>query len=81
MGSVEDVAPLVVFLVSDDSAAITGQTIGLGGDRLALWSYPDEVATVYRDGGWDADGIAKEFASHLTTNTQPYGMAMPEASK
>ena len=81
MGPVEDVAPLVVFLVSDDSADITGQTIGLGGDRLALWSYPEEVATVYRDGGWDADGVAKEFANHLTTSSQPYGMTMPEAPK
>jgi NAD(P)-dependent dehydrogenase (short-subunit alcohol dehydrogenase family) len=78
MGSVDDVAPLVVFLVSDESSEITGQTIGLGGDRLALWSYPDEVSTVFRDGGWDADGIADEFASHLGTMTQSYGISMPE---
>lgn len=78
MGSVDDVAPLVVFLASDDSADMTGQTIGLGGDRLALWSYPDEVATVFRDGGWDAEGIAAEFASRLGTMTQSFGIAMPE---
>lgn len=78
LGSVDDVAPLVVFLVSDESSEITGQTIGLGGDRLALWSYPDEVATVFRDGGWDADGVASEFADHLGALTQSYGIAMPE---
>jgi NAD(P)-dependent dehydrogenase (short-subunit alcohol dehydrogenase family) len=78
LGSVDDVAPLVVFLVSDESSEITGQTIGLGGDRLAIWSYPDEVATIFREGGWDADGIATEFADHLSALTQSYGIAMPE---
>jgi 3-oxoacyl-[acyl-carrier protein] reductase len=78
LGSVDDVAPLVVFLVSDESSEITGQTIGLGGERLAIWSYPDEVATVFRDGGWDADGIASEFADHLGALTQSYGIAMPD---
>ena len=78
MGSVDDVAPLIVFLASDESADITGQTIGLGGDRLALWSYPGEVATAFRDGGWDADGIAAEFAEHLRDLAQPFGISMPE---
>jgi 3-oxoacyl-[acyl-carrier protein] reductase len=78
LGSVDDVAPLVVFLVSDESAEITGQTIGLGGDRLALWSYPAEVATVFSEGGWDADAVASEFADHLGAMTQSYGIAMPE---
>lgn len=78
LGSVDDVAPLIVFLVSDESVDITGQTIGLGGDRLALWSYPDEVAAVFRDGGWDADGIAAEFAEHLGSRAQPYGITIPE---
>ena len=78
LGSVDDVAPLVVFLASDESSEITGQTIGLGGDRLALWSYPHEIATVFRDGGWDAAGVASEFARHLGAMSQPYGIAMSE---
>lgn len=78
MGSVSDVAPIVVFLASDESADITGQTIGLGGDRLALWSYPEEVAAVFRDGGWNAEDIAAEFASRLSAIQQSYGIAMPE---
>jgi 3-oxoacyl-[acyl-carrier protein] reductase len=77
-GSVDDDAPLVVFLVSDESSEITGQTIGLGGDRLALWSYPDEAATMFHDGGWDADGIARQFGGQLGAITQPYGISMPE---
>ena len=36
IGMPEDCAPLVVFLASDAASEITGQAIGLGGDRLTL---------------------------------------------
>ncbi|GAB3890979.1 SDR family oxidoreductase [Kibdelosporangium lantanae] len=61
MGTVEDVAPLIVFLASDRSAGITGQAIGIGGDRLALWSHPAEKAVRYADRGWTADAIAEAW--------------------
>jgi len=37
IGMPEDCAPLVVFLASDAASGITGQAIGLGGDRLTLF--------------------------------------------
>jgi NAD(P)-dependent dehydrogenase (short-subunit alcohol dehydrogenase family) len=77
-GTPEDVAGLVVFLASPAAAGITGQVIGLGGDRLALWSHPAEQAVAFADGGWSAEAIAeawpKEFAGHL----QPVGQHFPE---
>ena len=47
-GTPEDCAGLVVFLASDAAAAVTGQCIGIGGDKLALWSHPQEVARLTR---------------------------------
>ena len=41
LGTVEDVAELIVYLASDAAKGITGQAIGIGGDRLALWSPGD----------------------------------------
>jgi NAD(P)-dependent dehydrogenase (short-subunit alcohol dehydrogenase family) len=77
-GPPEDVAGLVVFLASQAADGITGQAIGLGGDRLALWSHPAEAAVAFADGGWDAQAIAdawpKEFAAHV----QPVGQQFPE---
>ena len=80
LGSVDDVAPLVVFLASDESAAITGQTIALGGDRLALWGYPAETAVAFNDGGWDVDSIGEEFAARLEGLAQPFGITFPDAA-
>jgi NAD(P)-dependent dehydrogenase (short-subunit alcohol dehydrogenase family) len=78
LGTVEDVASLVVFLASDASTDVTGQAIGIGGDKLALWSHPTEVATAYADGGWTADGIAQSWATGVGREPQSYGIAVPK---
>ena len=54
LGMPEDVAPLVVFLASDQAAGISGQCIGLGGDKLSLWSHPQEIHSAFRSGGSEA---------------------------
>lgn len=74
MGTAEDVAPLVVFLASDAAKEITGQCIGLGGDKLSLWSHPHEVSAAYRDGGWSADAIAEVWSSSVGSQLETYGI-------
>jgi len=61
-GTADDVAGLIAFLASDEAAGITGQAIGIGGDRLQLWSHPEPVATAYREGGWTYDALREGFA-------------------
>jgi len=72
-GSPEDAAGLIAFLASDAAAEITGQCIGIGGDRLSLWSHPQQVATAYADGGWSADAIADAWATTLGSQQQTVG--------
>lgn len=79
MGTPEDVASLLVFLASDASAEVTGQAIGIGGDKLALWAHPKEKATAYADGGWSADAIAASWASGVGAEPESYGIPLPEA--
>jgi NAD(P)-dependent dehydrogenase (short-subunit alcohol dehydrogenase family) len=67
-GTPSDAAGLVVFLASAASNGITGQAIGIGGDKLTIWSHPQELASAFRDGGWDADAISDawpDFAAHV----------------
>ena len=44
-GTSDDVAGLIAYLASDAAAGVTGQAIGIGGDRLQLWSHPEAVVT------------------------------------
>lgn len=74
LGTVEDVTGLITFLASDASKGITGQAIGVGGDKLALWSHPAEKAVAYADGGWTADAI--EAAWDFEPET--YGIPAPK---
>ena len=76
-GTPDDVAGLVVFLASASSDGVTGQAIGIGGDKLSLWTHPDEVAVAYRDGGWTADAIAEIWPTSLGRTPQPVGIPTP----
>jgi NAD(P)-dependent dehydrogenase (short-subunit alcohol dehydrogenase family) len=78
-GSPDDAAGLVTFLASDDAAGVTGQAIGIGGDRLALWSHPSEIVVEFADGaGWSADDITKAWATAFADNLQTVGQQLPE---
>jgi NAD(P)-dependent dehydrogenase (short-subunit alcohol dehydrogenase family) len=78
-GTPEDAAGLVVFLASAASADITGQAIGIGGDKLSLWSHPREVVAAYCDDGWSADAIAQAWPA-VADQTQSVGISGPEVS-
>lgn len=78
LGTVEDVTGLVTFLASDASAAITGQAIGVGGDRLALWAHPQEKKVELRDGGWNADEIAAAWTEGVGAQPESFGIPAPQ---
>ncbi|MGY1495826.1 SDR family NAD(P)-dependent oxidoreductase [Streptomyces sp. QTS52] len=77
-GGPEDCAGLVVFLASDAASQVTGQCIGIGGDRLTLWSHPAEIRSAFHDGGWDAGTIAETWASGVGERPETYGIALPK---
>lgn len=77
LGGPEDVAPLIVWLASDRSAEVTGQAIGVGGDKLSLYSYSEELAVTYREGGWQAEEIAEAWESTFAPSTQTSGITLP----
>jgi NAD(P)-dependent dehydrogenase (short-subunit alcohol dehydrogenase family) len=60
-GTSADVAGVVAYLASDAAAGVSGQAIGVGGDRLQLWSHPEPVATAYRESGWTYEALVEGF--------------------
>jgi NAD(P)-dependent dehydrogenase (short-subunit alcohol dehydrogenase family) len=75
MGTVDDVTGLITFLASDAAKDITGQAIGVGGDRLALWAHPQEKAVAFADGGWSAAAIA---SAPIFGALETYGIPAPK---
>jgi NAD(P)-dependent dehydrogenase (short-subunit alcohol dehydrogenase family) len=77
IGLPEDCAPLVVFLASEEAADVSGQAIGIGGDRLTLYSHPAEAAVLLHDGGWDAESVAAAWRETFARQRQPSGVSLP----
>ena len=77
-GTAADVAGLVAFLASDEAGQITGQAIGVGGDRLQLWTHPEAAATEYHDGGWSYEELISTFDGLFGHKLQSVGEEFPE---
>lgn len=76
-GTSADVAPLIAYLASDDASGVTGQAVGIGGDRLQLWSHPEPVVTEYLKGGWTPEALAEKFPSTIGEQVQSVGEQFP----
>ena len=76
LGGPADAAPLVVWLASEASSGVSGQAIGIGGDRLTLYAHPTEAEVVYHDGGWNVAAIDAAWDRDLRRSAQTSGPAM-----
>jgi NAD(P)-dependent dehydrogenase (short-subunit alcohol dehydrogenase family) len=71
MGDPEDVAPLVVYLLSDQAKHVTGQVYASVGPKIAVWNQPREVRAVYTDGRWTPEQIAARLDSTVGQERMP----------
>ena len=64
MGEPEDVAPMVVYLLSDASKDVSGQIYTCNGSKIAVWNQPAEVREMRSaDGGrWKVSDIEARFS-------------------
>ncbi|HET6301821.1 SDR family NAD(P)-dependent oxidoreductase [Microbacterium sp.] len=76
-GTADDVAGLIAYLGSDAAASVTGQAIGIGGDRLQLWSHPEPVVTAYHEGGWSYTDLEAQFPALIGEKLQSVGEKHP----
>ncbi|KOT86291.1 short-chain dehydrogenase [Streptomyces sp. NRRL F-5755] len=73
IGEPEDVAPLVVYLLSERAAAerITGQVYTVAGPKIAVWAQPRELRSAYADGGWTPEKIAEVLPGAVGVDPMP----------
>jgi NAD(P)-dependent dehydrogenase (short-subunit alcohol dehydrogenase family) len=58
MGDAEDIAPMVVYLLSDQAKHVTGQVYTVVGSKIAVWNQPAEVRAMWAEGRWTPEEIA-----------------------
>lgn len=70
----EGIAPLVVWLASDDAANVNGRTFFVERGRIGLYSEPILEKQLVKDGGWTIDELFKFIPVTMTkelVNTDP----------
>ena len=71
----EEIAPLAVFLASDEAAKVTGQIVRLQGNTLSLFSHPKPVHPAVHSDGWSVGALKEFFASTVGQHLEPVGLA------
>jgi NAD(P)-dependent dehydrogenase (short-subunit alcohol dehydrogenase family) len=57
IGDAEDVAPMVVYLLSDKARHVTGQVYTVSGGKIAVWNQPVETRAMFKEGRWTPEEI------------------------
>ena len=70
----DKVAPLVVYLLGDLSAGVTGQLIRCTGPQLHIVGQPYLKTPILERDTWDADSVERAFAEVFHAHLEPYGL-------
>lgn len=72
-GEPSAIAPMVVYLLSDEAREITGQIYTVVGPRISVWNQPRELRTMLAPGGqeWTAAEIAEWLPRTIKSEEHP----------
>nr|WP_206326476.1 SDR family NAD(P)-dependent oxidoreductase [Streptomyces sp. N502] len=73
IGEPEDVAALVVYLLSDAAReqGVTGQVYTVAGPKIAVWAQPRELRSAYAEGSWTPERIAAVLPGSVGVDPMP----------
>ena len=69
--SPRDIAPLAVYLASDDAAGVSGQVFGVRGKEIFVFSQPRPVRSIHHAEGWTPERLAETFPGSLGRHLTP----------
>ena len=69
--SPRDIAPLAVYLASDDAGQVSGQIFGVRGKEIFMFSQPRPVRAIHRGDGWTPERLAETFRGTLGHHLVP----------
>jgi NAD(P)-dependent dehydrogenase (short-subunit alcohol dehydrogenase family) len=72
----EGITPFVVYLASDDSGFMNGEVFHIRSGRVALYSRPEQIKTIFKDGEWTVEELKK-----LVPGTIGAGLVNPSPPK
>jgi NAD(P)-dependent dehydrogenase (short-subunit alcohol dehydrogenase family) len=65
------IAPLCIFLASDEASDVTGQIFAVRKDEIILMSQPRPLRTAHKDGGWTPEDIAETMLPAFKSSFYP----------
>ncbi len=74
-------AELTVALMTPAAQKISGQIFGAGGFNLSIYSQPRPIKTYQREGGWEVEGILKDFFPRAEADFTPLDRAAMTGSQ
>lgn len=71
----DKIAPVAVFLASDEAKDVTGQIFAVRGNEVFLMSQPRPLRSVHRSEGWTPESLAAHMLPTLRTSFIPNEMS------
>jgi NAD(P)-dependent dehydrogenase (short-subunit alcohol dehydrogenase family) len=70
----DEIANVVAYLISDDTAGVTGQIFGVSNHKITLWEHPRETISAISEAGWSLDRVRGSFMEFFGDQLKPYGI-------
>ena len=73
--------PIVAYVASEQAGFVNGQVFGRRGYSYTLFQTPKPLAAMFKEGGWEAGEIAKNFDAAFGEHLSVPGIQMTPALK
>jgi len=67
----EHIAPMAVFLASEEAKEVSGQVFGVRGKEIMLFGHMRPIRSIHRDQGWTPERLAEMFPGTLRHHLVP----------